>query len=72
MMALTGKGILPVEHDLESKPDDETLDDVHPYLMGVAAGMIDQRNTAKEIVDELVDAAAESLSVGAKSLTSKL
>lgn len=72
MISLTGRGILPAEHDIETKTDDETLDDIHPYLMGVGAGMINERNTAKEIVDEFVNRAVERLSEGAKSLSSRL
>lgn len=70
MMSLAGRGILPAEYDAEKrKDDDEIMDNIHPYLMGVGAGMINQRNTAREIVDEMVNDAAERLASGARSLT---
>lgn len=71
--ALTGKGIRPVEHDAElHDDDDEIMDNLHPFLMGVVAGMVTKRSTAKEIVDEMVSGAAECLREGNTHLQVKL
>lgn len=47
------------------------LDNMHPYLMGVVAGTINRRQSAKEIVNELVDGAAERLSEGSATLVGR-
>lgn len=62
---LTGRGILPVQHDADQHPDsEEILDNLHPQLMGVVAGVINQKGSAREIVDEMVSGAAERLRSG--------
>jgi NAD(P)H-dependent flavin oxidoreductase YrpB (nitropropane dioxygenase family) len=64
---LTGKGILPVEHDLEKMGDDlddETMDNARPFLMGKVAAVVEEKKTAKEIVDEFVGDAVKWLAVG--------
>jgi hypothetical protein len=69
LKALTDKGILPVQHDLDTKPDDEELlDNAHAHLMGIVAGTIEKRQSAKEIVNEIVDGAAKALAMGSASL----
>lgn len=71
---LTAKGVIPVEHDFETfgdEVDDETLDNARPYLMGKASAVVNQKNTAKEIVDEMVGDAAKLLAEGSK-LVAKL
>ncbi|KAL3475757.1 2-nitropropane dioxygenase [Aspergillus californicus] len=68
---LTAKGVIPVEHDFENLPDDvddEYLDNARPYLMGKVAAVVNEKKTAKAIVDELVDDAAVLLSKGNKML----
>lgn len=63
--ALTSKGIRPVEHDADTNESkEEILDNLHPYLMGVAAGMVKDRKPAKDIVNEIVDGALTQLSRG--------
>ena len=52
---LTGKGILPVEHDIEEldkadKLDDEILDAARPHLMGKVAAVVNTHEPAKKIV----------------------
>ncbi|OAL33832.1 hypothetical protein AYO20_06843 [Fonsecaea nubica] len=70
--ALTGQGILPVLHDSEQHPDDdEILDNIHPYLMGIVAGLVNHRSSAKEILDEIVDGAAEKLRQGSVMLVNE-
>ncbi|KAL8776109.1 MAG: hypothetical protein Q9213_008385, partial [Squamulea squamosa] len=54
---LTSKGTIPVEHDFENMGDDvddETMDNARPFLMGKAAAVVDERKSAKAIVDEMV------------------
>lgn len=73
MKALTGKGIRPVDHDAEmNDDDDEIMDNLHPFLMGVVAGMITKRSTAREIIDEMVTGAFECLREGNALLQTKL
>jgi hypothetical protein len=62
---LTSRGIVPVPHDAEMHPDDDNVtDNMHPQLMGIVAGLITQKGSAKEIVDEMVSDAAERLRSG--------
>ena len=59
---LTSKGTIPVEHDFENMGDDlddETMDNARPFLMGKAAAVVNEKKTAKEIVDEMVGDAVE-------------
>ncbi|BAE65115.1 unnamed protein product [Aspergillus oryzae RIB40] len=68
---LTSKGIIPVEHDMENLPDDvddETLDNARPFLMGKVAAVVNEKKSAKAIVDELVNDAADLLQKGHKML----
>lgn len=58
---LTAKGIVPVEHDFEKMSDDaddETMDSFRPFLMGKAAAVVNEKKSAKAIVDEMVGDAA--------------
>ncbi|CAG7935990.1 unnamed protein product [Penicillium nalgiovense] len=71
---LTSKGIIPVEHDMENLPDDvddDTLDNARPFLMGKVAAVVNEKKSAKAIVDELVGDAAVLLKQGNK-MVSKL
>jgi len=71
---LTSKGIIPVEHDFEKLGDDiddETMDNARPFLMGKAAAVVNEKKSAKAVVDELVNDAVECMQRGYK-LTSKL
>lgn len=66
---LTAKGIIPVEHDMENLPDDvddETFENARPYLMGKVAAVVNEKKSAKAIVDELVNDAAALLQKGNK------
>ncbi|KAF1812062.1 oxidoreductase [Eremomyces bilateralis CBS 781.70] len=54
---LTQSGKIPVEYDMETMGDDiddDTLDNVRPFLMGKAAAVVNDKKPAKIIVDELV------------------
>ncbi|KAJ5485114.1 hypothetical protein N7539_005102 [Penicillium diatomitis] len=64
---LTAQGIIPVEHDFENLPDDvddETLDNARPFLMGKVAAVVNEKKSAKAIVDELVTDAAALIKKG--------
>ncbi|KAI4213584.1 MAG: hypothetical protein LQ351_003808 [Letrouitia transgressa] len=66
---LTCKGVIPVEHDFENlgdEIDDETMDNARPFLMGKAAAVVNERKSAKAIVDEMVDGAVQYLEAGKK------
>ena len=69
---LTSKGIIPVEHDFETLGDDiddETIDNARPFLMGKASAVVNEKTTAKEVVDEMVFGAVEWLSKGQKMIS---
>ncbi|EON68281.1 hypothetical protein W97_07539 [Coniosporium apollinis CBS 100218] len=71
---LTAKGRIPVEHDLEKMGDDiddETMDNARPFLMGKAAAVVNERKSAKEIVDEMVGDAVQWLQKGNSCIVSK-
>ena len=69
---LTAKGTIPVEHDFETlgdEIDDETMDNARPFLMGKAAAVVNEKKSAKAIVDEMVAEAVQCLGKGQKLLT---
>ena len=66
---LTSKGVIPVEHDFEKLGDDiddDTMDNARPFLMGKAAAVVNEKKSAKEIVDEMVTDAVSWLARGQK------
>jgi NAD(P)H-dependent flavin oxidoreductase YrpB (nitropropane dioxygenase family) len=68
---LTGKGKIPVEHDLETLGDDiddETIDNARPFLMGKAAAVVNEKKSAKAVVDELVTDAVTWMNKGQKMI----
>ncbi|KAF2456930.1 oxidoreductase-like protein [Lineolata rhizophorae] len=71
---LTSKGIIPVEHDMENMGDDiddDTMDNARPFLMGKAAAVVNERKSAKAIVDEMVGDAVKLLATGNGYVVSK-
>jgi NAD(P)H-dependent flavin oxidoreductase YrpB (nitropropane dioxygenase family) len=71
---LTEKGVIPVEHDFErlgDEIDDETMDNARPFLMGKAAAVVNEKKSAREIVDEMVSGAVEWMSRGNSLVVSK-
>ena len=71
---LTEKGVIPVEHDFEQMGDDmtdEMMDNARPFLMGKAAAVVNERLSAKQIVDEMVSGAVEAMSQGSSCIVSK-
>ena len=67
---LTNKGTIPVEHDMDSDEeiDDETMDQARPFLMGKAAAVVNERKSAKAIVDEMVSDAVVWLGKGGSAV----
>ncbi|PNS16272.1 hypothetical protein CAC42_6379 [Sphaceloma murrayae] len=71
---LTGKGVIPVEHDLEKMGDDvddDTMDNARPFLMGKAAAVTNERKSAKAIIDEMVDQAVDVISGNNSKIVSR-
>jgi hypothetical protein len=71
---LTAKGKIPVEHDMEEMGDDiddDTLDNARPFLMGKAAAVVNERKSAKQIVDEMVSEAVQCMHTGNSYIVSK-
>ena len=69
---LTAKGTIPVEHDFETLGDDiddETMDNARPFLMGKAAAVVNEKKSAKAIVDEMVGDAVQWLGRGQATIT---
>lgn len=59
---MTNQGHIPVEWDLERMGDDiddDTMDNARPSLMGKASAVVNERQSAKQIVDEMVQGAVE-------------
>ncbi|CAL5869527.1 uncharacterized protein PFLUO_LOCUS3757 [Penicillium psychrofluorescens] len=67
---LTAKGVIPVEYDMENMEDvdDDTMDNARPFLMGKVAAVVNEKKSAKAIVDELVGDAATLLKKGNQML----
>ena len=58
----TSRGIIPVEGDLErlgDDIDDETMDNARPFLMGKVAAVVNEKQTARQIIDEMISGAVE-------------
>jgi len=71
---LTSKGVIPVEYDIEKLGDDiddDTMDNARPFLMGKAAAVVNERKSARVIVDEMVGDAVKWLATGNGFVVSK-
>ena len=63
-----------MEHDIENMGDDiddDTMDNARPFLMGKAAAVVNERKSAKAIVDEMVTDAVKWLATGNGYIVSK-
>jgi len=72
--SLTGRGKIPVEHDMETMGDDiddDTLDNARPFLMGKAAAVTNERLPAKAIVDDMVSGAVSWMKTGSSFIVNK-
>jgi hypothetical protein len=66
--------IVQVEHDFEEKGDDltdEDMENARPFLMGKAAAVVNERKSAREIVDEFVNDAVKCLQTGNSLIVSQ-
>ena len=64
---LTSKGVIPVEHDFETlgdEIDDDTMDNARPFLMGKAAAVVNEKKSAKAIIDEMIGDAVKEIKKG--------
>ncbi|KAE9403493.1 2-nitropropane dioxygenase [Gymnopus androsaceus JB14] len=61
---LTSKGIIPVEWDAEQRPEIFKNPESRAWLMGKVAALIKDIPTAKEIIETMVNEAAELLQYG--------
>ena len=71
---LTSRGVIPVENDLEKLGDDiddDTMDQARPFLMGKVAAVVNEKKSAKEVVDEMVSDAVEWLGKGNSCIVTK-
>jgi NAD(P)H-dependent flavin oxidoreductase YrpB (nitropropane dioxygenase family) len=71
---LTDKGVIPVEHDLERMGDDiddDTMDNARPFLMGKASAVVNERLSAKQIVDDMVQGAVDEIRKSSAAIVSK-
>ncbi|KAG9250267.1 2-nitropropane dioxygenase [Emericellopsis atlantica] len=66
IQALCDKGITPIEHDIDEGKDIDL-----PHLMGQVAGSIAKIQPAGEIVEEMVNEAAEMLQLGGTYLNAR-
>lgn len=63
-----------VEHDFEEKGDDlsdEDMENARPFLMGKAAAVVNEKKSARAIVDEFVNDAVAELRKGNALIVSK-
>jgi NAD(P)H-dependent flavin oxidoreductase YrpB (nitropropane dioxygenase family) len=69
LLDLQAKGIIPIQHDLDTKPeDDEVLDNAHFMPMSRVAGLVDEVQPAKRIVEDMVAEACTVLSSGQRMM----
>lgn len=66
--ALTSKGIVPFEHEIEQTKGKYMKE--RPWLIGSVSALIKDVKPAQEIVDEMVKDAVERLNAGAALVTS--
>ena len=62
---LTDKGLIPVQDELDKMGDDiddDTMDNARPFLMGKASAVVNEKKSAKEIIDEMVQGAVDVIS----------
>ncbi|KAK4554561.1 hypothetical protein LTR86_008416 [Recurvomyces mirabilis] len=71
---LTGRGKIPVEADLERMGDDiddETMDNARPFLMGKVAAVVNERQSAKVIIDDMVRDAVDVIAKSSSAVIGK-
>jgi hypothetical protein len=63
-----------VEHDLErlgDDVDDDTMDNARPFLMGKASAVVNERLSAKQIIDDMVQGAVDEIRKSSSAVVSK-
>ncbi|RKF74047.1 putative nitronate monooxygenase [Golovinomyces cichoracearum] len=71
MKELLKKGIIPVDYETDKLGDDideEKLEQTRPFLMGKAAAVVNEKKSAKDVVDELVNDAVFWIKNGEKMI----
>jgi hypothetical protein len=71
---LTSKGHIPVEWDIErmgDDVDDDTMDNARPFLMGKASAVVNEKKSAKVIIDEMVQGAVDVFHANTATLSGK-
>jgi len=71
---LTAQGHIPVEHDLErlgDDVDDDTMDNARPFLMGKASAVVNERLSARQIIDDMVQGAVDEIRKSSAAVVSK-
>ncbi|PWN88995.1 2-nitropropane dioxygenase [Acaromyces ingoldii] len=70
---LTSQGVIPVYHDLENDDEKGTAEEGarERYLLGKAAAVLDDILPAKQIIDNMVNEAVESLQAGSGLVVSQ-
>lgn len=51
--------------------DDDTMDNARPFLMGKAAAVVNERDSAKKIIDDMVGGAVEVMQKNVSFITSR-
>lgn len=51
--------------------DDETMDNARPFLMGKVAAVVNEKKSAKAIIDEMVNEAADVIQADNAAVISK-
>ena len=75
IIELTSKGIIPVEHDIATRSEEaEDIDPMMlikamPLLSGQVAGAVKEILPAKQIVDQMVETAVETIKRNASCLS---
>jgi hypothetical protein len=51
--------------------DDDTMDNARPFLMGKASAVVNEKKSARAIVDEMVGGAVEVMNKNSASIVSR-
>jgi NAD(P)H-dependent flavin oxidoreductase YrpB (nitropropane dioxygenase family) len=69
-LELQKKGVIPVHFDVEKRPnDDEVAENEFPVIMGKVAGVLGEIQSARAIVDEMVEDAVVELRRGERMIS---
>ena len=51
--------------------DDDTMDNARPFLMGKASAVVNERLSAKQIIDDMVQGAVDEIRKSSSAVVSK-